>query len=154
MFFNTLKSFISFFSCSVVNYLMFSLTRGNMIQISTSVTFISEYGMEFISSIYILLQTLFNLYLYNQETNSHKPSCTRKAQMRTICTHARCTKVITNYWDIRLSVTTSFIRYYLRNNWTDSHNQTCIGKHSSNYFWWYIIYYMNISIHRDTSISM
>ena len=29
----------------------------------------------------ILLQTLSNLYLYNQQTNSHKPSCTRKPQM-------------------------------------------------------------------------
>jgi len=46
----------------------------------------------------------------------------------------RCTKVITNYWNIRLSATISFIGYYLRNNWIDSYNQTYIRKHLSKSF--------------------
>jgi len=37
--------------------------------------------------------------------------------MRAICTYVGCTKVTTDYWDIRLLVTISFIGYYLRNNW-------------------------------------
>ena len=51
-----------------------------------------------------LSQTSFNLYLHNQWTDSHKPSCVRKPQMRTICTYVGCTKVTTNDWDIRTSV--------------------------------------------------
>ena len=35
----------------------------------------------------------------------HKPSCTGKHQMKVICTYVECTKVTTNNWDIRLSVT-------------------------------------------------
>ena len=31
----------------------------------------------------------------------------------------RCTKVITDYWDIQPLVTISFIGYYLMNGWTD-----------------------------------
>jgi len=54
--------------------------------------------------------------------------------MKAICTYVGCTKVITNYWDIRLSVTTSLIGYYLTNNWMNSHDQSCIRKHLSNSF--------------------
>jgi len=43
-----------------------------------------------------------------------------------------CTKVTTDYWDIKLSVTTSFIGNYLRNDWTNFYDQTCIGKCLSN----------------------
>jgi len=42
--------------------------------------------------------------------------------IKAIWTYMRCKKVTTDYWDIRLSVTTSFIGYYLRNYWTDFHN--------------------------------
>ena len=49
-------------------------------------------------------QTLFNLYLYNQWTDFHKPSCARKLQMKAICTYMGSTKVTTNDWDIRPSV--------------------------------------------------
>jgi len=59
-------------------------------------------------------QTSFNLYLHNQGTDFHKPSCTRKSQMKVI--YMECTKVITDYWDIRLLVTIIFIGYYLRND--------------------------------------
>ena len=41
-------------------------------------------------------QTLFSLYLYNQWTDFLKPSCTRKPQMRAICTYVRGTRVTTN----------------------------------------------------------
>jgi len=54
--------------------------------------------------------------------------------MRTIHTYIECTEVATDYWDIRLLVTISFIDYYLRNNQTDFYNQTRIRKHLSNYF--------------------
>ena len=64
----------------------------------------------------ILSQTSFNLYLHNQWTDFHKPSCTWMLQMRAICTYTGCTKVTIDYWDIRPSVTTSFIGYYLRND--------------------------------------
>jgi len=40
--------------------------------------------------------------------------------MRAICTYVGCTKVTTDYWDIRLLVTISFIGYYLRNNWMNT----------------------------------
>ena len=43
-----------------------------------------------------MLQTLFNLYLHNQWTNSHKPSCTGKPQIRAIHTYVGCTKATTN----------------------------------------------------------
>jgi len=46
--------------------------------------------------------------------------------MIAIYTYMGCTKVTTDYWDIRLSVTTSFISYY--------------------------IHHIEISIYRDTSI--
>ena len=46
-----------------------------------------------------ILQTSFSLYLHNQWTNFHKLSCTRKLQMRAICT-----KATINNWDIRPSV--------------------------------------------------
>ena len=36
----------------------------------------------------------------------------------------------------------------------DLHDQTCIGKCSSKCFQWYIIYYITISIYRDTSIPI
>jgi len=49
-------------------------------------------------------QTSFSLYLHNQWTDFHKPSCARKPQMRTICTYVGCTKETTNDWDIRTSV--------------------------------------------------
>ena len=52
-----------------------------------------------------VLQTLFNLYSYNQKTNSHKPSYTRRPQIRAIYTYVRCTKAITNNQDIRPLVT-------------------------------------------------
>ena len=47
-----------------------------------------------------------------------------------------------------------FVCQYLMNDWTDLHNQTCIGKYSSNHFQLYMVYYIAISIGRDTSISM
>jgi len=53
-------------------------------------------------------------------------------------------KVISNY--------KSFVCWYLMNSWMDSHNQTCIGKCSSNCFQWYMVYLIVISIDRDTSI--
>ena len=53
--------------------------------------------------------------------------------MRTICIYVEYIKVITDYKDIKPSVTISFINYYLRNNWIDSYNQTCIGKYLSNH---------------------
>ena len=49
-------------------------------------------------------QTSFSLYLHNQWTDFHKPSCTRKPQMRTIRTYMGYTKATTNDWDIRPSV--------------------------------------------------
>jgi len=49
-------------------------------------------------------QTLFNLYLYNQWTDFHKPSCTGKPQVRAIHTYVGCTKLTTNDWDIGPSV--------------------------------------------------
>ena len=49
-------------------------------------------------------QTSFSLYLHNQWTNFHKPSCTGKPQIRAIHTYMGCTKVTTNNWDIRPSV--------------------------------------------------
>ena len=52
----------------------------------------------------VMLQTSFNLYLYNQWTDFHKLSYAGKPQIRAICTYAGCTKVTTNDWDIRLSV--------------------------------------------------
>ena len=44
--------------------------------------------------------------------------------MRAICIYIGCIEVTTDYWDIGLLVTTSFIDNYLRNNWMDFHNQT------------------------------
>ena len=41
-------------------------------------------------------QTSFSLYLYNQWTDFHKPSCAGKPQMRAICTYVGGTKVTTN----------------------------------------------------------
>ena len=49
-------------------------------------------------------QTSFSLYLHNQWTDFHKPSCTGKPQIRAIRTYAGCTKATTNDWDIRPSV--------------------------------------------------
>ena len=49
-------------------------------------------------------QTSFSLYLHNQWTDFHKPSCAGKPQMRAIRTYAGCTKATTNDWDIRTSV--------------------------------------------------
>ena len=40
-----------------------------------------------------------------------------------------CTKVTIDHWDIRLSVTTSFIGYDHKNDYIDFHNQSCIVKH-------------------------
>jgi len=48
----------------------------------------------------------------------------------------------------------SFISWYLMNGWMDLHDQACIRKCSSNHFQWYIVYFIVINIHRDTSISM
>ena len=36
--------------------------------------------------------------------------------MIAVCRYVGCTKVIIDYWDIRLSVATSFIGYYFRND--------------------------------------
>jgi len=44
------------------------------------------------------------LYFYNQWTVFYKLSCAGKPQMRAICIYVGGTKVITNDWDIRLSV--------------------------------------------------
>jgi len=44
------------------------------------------------------------------------------------------TKVTIDYWNIRPLVTITFIGYYLKNNWIDFHDQTCIVKYSSKYF--------------------
>ena len=52
-----------------------------------------------------VLQTSFNLYSYNQWTNSHKPSCTEKPQIRAIHTYIGYIKAITNNQDIRPLVT-------------------------------------------------
>jgi len=52
-----------------------------------------------------LSKTSFSLYLYNQWTDFHKLSYAGKPQMRAIHTYIGCTKVITNDWDIRSSVT-------------------------------------------------
>jgi len=52
-----------------------------------------------------VLQTLFNLYSYNQWTNSHKPSYTEKLQIRAIHTYVGYIKAITNNQDIRPLVT-------------------------------------------------
>jgi len=49
----------------------------------------------------------------------HNLSCTRKPQMRVICTYVEYTKATTNNKDIRLSVTISFVVYYFMNGWTD-----------------------------------
>ena len=38
-----------------------------------------------------------NFILYNQQTNSYKPSYTGKPQMRAIYIYAKCTKVTTDY---------------------------------------------------------
>jgi len=51
-----------------------------------------------------LSQTSFSLYLHNQWTDSHKPRCTGKPQIRAICTYVGSTKVTANDWDIRPSV--------------------------------------------------
>jgi len=45
---------------------------------------------------HIVSQTSFSLYLHNQWTDFHKPSCVRKPKLRAICTYARCTKATTN----------------------------------------------------------
>ena len=50
-------------------------------------------------------QTSFSLYFYTQWTDFHKQSCAGKLQIKAICTYMGCTKVITNNWDIRSSVT-------------------------------------------------
>jgi len=50
-------------------------------------------------------QTLFSLYLHNQWTNFHKPSCTGKLQIRAIHTYVGCTKATPNNQYIRPSVT-------------------------------------------------
>jgi len=52
-----------------------------------------------------LSQTSFSLYPHNQQTNFYKLSCAGKPQIRAICTYIGCTKVTTNNWDIRSSVT-------------------------------------------------
>jgi len=36
----------------------------------------------------------------------------------------------------------------------DLYDWTCIGKYLSNYFQWYMVYYITISIYRDISISI
>jgi len=43
-----------------------------------------------------LSQTSFSLYLHNQWTDFHKPSCAGKPQIRAICTYVGCTKAATN----------------------------------------------------------
>ena len=50
-------------------------------------------------------QTSFNLYLHNQWTDFHKPSCAGKPQIKVICIYVGCTKATTKNWDIRSSVT-------------------------------------------------
>ena len=49
------------------------------------------------SWVWFILQTLFNLYLHNQWTSSHKPSCTEKHQIRVMCIYMEYTKVTTEY---------------------------------------------------------
>ena len=44
----------------------------------------------------VLSQTSFSLYLHNQWTDFHKPSCAGKPQIRAIRTYVGCTKVTTN----------------------------------------------------------
>ena len=56
------------------------------------------------TSIFNLSQTSFSLYLHNQWTDFFKLSCTRKSQMRAICTYAKNIRATTNDWDIRPSV--------------------------------------------------
>jgi len=51
-----------------------------------------------------LLQTSFSLYLHNQWTDFHKPSCARKSQMGAIYIYMGGTRATTNDWDIRPSV--------------------------------------------------
>jgi len=75
--------------------------------------------------------TNFNLYIYRIYKSDNKQSRYQ---------------AISNY--------KSFIGYYLMNSWTNSHNQTCIGKYSSNHFQWYMVYPIALSTHRDTSISI
>ena len=50
-------------------------------------------------------QTSFSLYLHNNLTDFHKLSYTEKLQMRAIYTYVGYTKVTTNNWDIKPSVT-------------------------------------------------
>jgi len=68
---------------------------------------------------------IYQFYVSLCTSCHHSVSCYNK--IRVICIYPGCTKVITDYWDIRLSVTINFIGYYFRNNWTDLHDQTCIG---------------------------
>ena len=69
------------------------------------VKFSPSYWVLIISSIYdclyLTLQTLFSLYLQNKWTNFYKLSCTRKSQIKTICTYIGYIRVTTNNWDIR-----------------------------------------------------
>ena len=60
--------------------------------------------VQYIKVMYLLSQTSFSLYLYNQWTDLHKLSCAGKHQMRAIHTYVGCTKVTSNDWDIRPSV--------------------------------------------------
>jgi len=59
--------------------------------------------------IWTLSQTSFSLYLHNQWTDFYKLSYAEKPQMRAIHTYVGYTKVTTNNWDIRLSVTVKYL---------------------------------------------
>ena len=57
---------------------------------------VEKFKERIITEVRRLSQTSFSLYLHNQWTDFHKPSCARKPQMRTICTYMGCTKATIN----------------------------------------------------------
>jgi len=82
------------FRVGQVNEPCIGLTQENLIE--NSVQDCLPYILKPYGLYYSMSQTSFSLYLHNQWTNFHKPSCTRKPQMRAICTYMRGTKVTTN----------------------------------------------------------
>ena len=105
-------------SCTILFFPSFFLTKNtgaiwddfkslmypflNCFFINSHISLFSSLNKEYIflflspNPFFILSQTLFSLYLYNQWTNFHKLSCAGKPQMRAICVYVECTKATTN----------------------------------------------------------
>ena len=70
--------------------------KRKLLVFSSALLCLSLPSLIFLNMMLKLSQTSFSLYLHNQWTNFYKPSCTRKSQMRAICTYAGGTRVTTN----------------------------------------------------------